>query len=60
MPNPETFYLKMGHTNPTTTLNYYVDMSYVMEQRRIELYKQRAQEIAELKGFQTKNEEKKT
>lgn len=39
--NPETFYMDMGHTNRNTTLNHYVDMTVVMEQRRKELYEQK-------------------
>lgn len=39
--NPETFYKDMGHTNKNTTLNHYVDMTVVMEQRRKDLYKQK-------------------
>jgi integrase len=39
--DPENFYKRMGHTNKTTTLNHYVDMEYVMEERRKILYKQK-------------------
>lgn len=39
--DPEKFYKEMGHTNKYTTLNHYVDMDFVMEERRRRLYEEK-------------------
>ena len=40
-PELRKFYEEIGHTNKYTTLNHYIDMEFVMEERRRILYEQK-------------------